>query len=382
MPVVAGECSKHSDSLACRRGLPGWCCGHRVGCKLQGAINSFYSAAIEHEHPGMGQCSTNAATAGVFLQVLEEIHADLAAKASLEVYHQDVPSWHLLVQTYASAAKQCAAVEEVDGAPVGDEAICRAQEEFHQHLDAVLSSALLWAQSVARGAAAPRGSDQSGIAIPECLSSMELQLGLRHVQKVCSSAVAALIAADAAAGAGAAGVAAALAQQLCMLGPMLSMLRSALQHLGMRYLATHQAVAKLSYITCSLFSGLVEEGFCMPEGAEGACIEGWLHRTSCCESLHWVFCMYALSVHLCSPGLAAIRLQARRRRQVTPATWQKAPALEKVTPKEPRTSATSWRTKTSCWAPLRRTSKTQIPKIQVENPKRVRRCGSCFSKFN
>ena len=99
----------------------------------------------------------NAATAGVFLQVLEEIHADLAAKASLEVYHQDVPSWHLLVQTYASAAKQCAAVEEVDGAPVGDEAICRAQEEFHQHLDAVLSSALLWAQSVARGAAAPRG---------------------------------------------------------------------------------------------------------------------------------------------------------------------------------------------------------------------------------
>ena len=107
--------------------------------------------------------------------------------------------------------------------------------------------------------------------VPELLQTLERRMGLPRLQELCSHATSALSQLTAAAAAGQAGppLAARLASTLCLLGPMLSMLRGALCQLALQYLAAHKATAKLAYVAASLFAGLVQEGFCMPEAEAG-----------------------------------------------------------------------------------------------------------------
>lgn len=49
------------------------------------------------------------------------------------------------------------------------------------------------------------------------------------------------------------------------MAPLLRMAAGALQQLGAQLMPLHKATAKLSYVTSSLFVGLLEEGFCTAE---------------------------------------------------------------------------------------------------------------------
>ena len=60
------------------------------------------------------------------------------------------------------------------------------------------------------------------------------------------------------------------------LQPLLSLAGSSLRLLALRYLSLHRDTAKLGYITTSLMAGLVREGFCISEEAEGDGQEGEL----------------------------------------------------------------------------------------------------------
>ncbi len=104
--------------------------------------------------------------------------------------------------------------------------------------------------------------------IPALLQSLERRMGLGRIEELCSHATSALGLLAAATDAPWAGPApgAGLASALCMLAPMLRMLHGALCQLALQYLVAHKATAKLAYVAASLFAGLVQEGFCMPEG--------------------------------------------------------------------------------------------------------------------
>ncbi len=60
------------------------------------------------------------------------------------------------------------------------------------------------------------------------------------------------------------------------LQPLLSLAGGSLRLLALQYLALHRDTAKLGYITTSLMAGVVREGFCISEEAEGDGQEGEL----------------------------------------------------------------------------------------------------------
>ena len=60
------------------------------------------------------------------------------------------------------------------------------------------------------------------------------------------------------------------------LQPLLSLAGGSLRLLALQYLSLHRDTAKLGYITTSLMAGLVREGFCISEEAEGDGQEGEL----------------------------------------------------------------------------------------------------------
>ena len=184
------------------------------------------------------------------------------------------PGWAALLAAFYTAEAETAGFAASISVPGGQQAM--PLQAFAAALEGAIAAALVWAQN-ARPSDSPApeaGDAESEEApaveqepIPKRLATMGTQLGLGRVREVCSRALEALAAvasAPSAAGAGAAAPA-----LLSQLGPMLSLLRCALCQLGLRYLVAHKSVAKLAYVASSLFSGLVEEGFCMPEGTEG-----------------------------------------------------------------------------------------------------------------
>lgn len=231
-------------------------------------------------------------------QALTEAAAELSATGASQEYRTGVPGWHTVVAAFARAAEHSAAWEQRLQAQRSQGAGQKRQQEqreweavvqeFSQGLEGAVAAALVWAQSArppeAEAAAAPGQAEAAAGAmdedaeepvpppsepIPSLLQSLERRMGVAKVEEVCSHAASALAALAAAAGApSGADRAAELAAALGLLAPMLRMLRASLRQLGLRYLAAHKATAKLSYVAASLFAGLVQEGFCMPDGAD------------------------------------------------------------------------------------------------------------------
>ena len=69
------------------------------------------------------------------------------------------------------------------------------------------------------------------------------------------------------------------------LQPLLSLAGSSLRLLALQYLFLHRDTAKLGYITTSLMAGLVREGFCISQEAEGDGQEGELLRNRVSSSM-------------------------------------------------------------------------------------------------
>ncbi|GAB4814208.1 hypothetical protein N2152v2_001254 [Parachlorella kessleri] len=222
-------------------------------------------------------------------QVLQAVHAELSAAGDSQEYRSGVPGWHQLAVAFGEAAAESAQagqLQQASSGHVGQGQEGQSEEAargFSEALEAAVAAALVWAQNArppevgGAGAAAAAGEAREGDdleeplppaqPIPELLQTLERRMGLPRLQELCTHTTSAL--SQLAAAAAGSPLAAKLASTLCLLGPMLSMLQGSLCQLGLQYLAAHKATAKLAYVAASLFAGLVQEGFCMPEAEAG-----------------------------------------------------------------------------------------------------------------
>lgn len=182
---------------------------------------------------------------------------------------QDVPSWRLVVSTFASAAEDINANGLMSDTALDSGLV----EQLKQQVESLVSASLVWAQNVpSQGPKPDRAAGLEGedieeeiMPIPEAMKELERSLGLSRLQRLLQAGTDVL------------STLAALAQhtdvdatakELPAVPALLSMVQSAAASLGLRFLALHAGVSKLAYVVSSLFAGVVEEGFCMPEGTE------------------------------------------------------------------------------------------------------------------
>jgi hypothetical protein len=200
---------------------------------------------------------------------LAVLHAELSQG---EGFAHDLPGFRALVSFLGKALQSQQTVTAPSAPPKGLQPNS-CEQQLLDSLEAAVTSSLLWAQKVRTAEAdaqlvvdGEHYAEAEQQPIPVILRALEKQLGLATAGDVGRHAVSALAALAEAVELQNGNT---LIPMLCTLGPMLSMLCSALRQLAMRYLAAHKHVCKLSYVITSLFGGLMEEGFCMPEGAEG-----------------------------------------------------------------------------------------------------------------
>lgn len=218
-----------------------------------------------------------------------------------------LPGWAALLAAVTAAASESAAASAAFPSAAQHAGGADGQaRQLAEQLEAAVAAALVWAQNAKPPAA---GATEQGPAatdagqqeqqleeaeakaeaeaeaeaeqqpLPELLQQLEGQLGLRRLAELRSHVAAALAALAAVSNVAPSQEAAQVATAAAGLAPMLGLLLCALRQLGLQYLAVHKAAAKLCYISASLFAGLVQEGFCMPEGAEGGL--GRRERWSC-----------------------------------------------------------------------------------------------------
>lgn len=194
-----------------------------------------------------------------------------------------LPSLPELAAAVAAAARDSAAAQASLHSGVEAAAMAAPQQAAQQlagSLEAAVAAALVWAQNakpadspVPEGGAGEAAPEPEQPPLPALLQQLEQQLCLHRAGELGAHAAAVLAALAAASdlppSAAAAEQQAQAASAAAGLAPLLGLQLAALRALGLQYLAVHRGTAKLAYIATSLFAGLVQEGFCMPEGAEG-----------------------------------------------------------------------------------------------------------------
>lgn len=216
------------------------------------------------------------------LSVLQQQLAAGAAAQQQEAESEQaaLPSLPELAAAVAAAARDSAAAQAT--LHTGVEAASAPQQEALQQLagslEAAVAAALVWAQNAkpAEPAAAEGGEEPPQAEqppLPALLQQLEQQLCLHKASELGSHAAAVLAALASASDLPPSAAAAEQQRQAAAaaagLAPLLGLLLAALRALGLQYLALHRSASKLAYIAASLFGGLVQEGFCMPEGADG-----------------------------------------------------------------------------------------------------------------
>lgn len=201
---------------------------------------------------------------------LAVLHAELSQG---EGFVHDLPGIRALVSFLGEAVQSQQTVTAPSVPPVKGLQPNSCEQQLLDSLEAAVTSSLLWAQKVRTAEAdaqlvvdGEHCAEAEQQPLPVILRALDKQLGLATAGDVGRHAVSALAALAEAVEFESGNT---LIPTLYTLGPMLSMLCSALRQLAIRYLAAHKHVCKLSYVITSLFGGLMEEGFCMPEGAEG-----------------------------------------------------------------------------------------------------------------
>jgi midasin len=245
------------------------------------------------------------------------LQQDLAAAGEVQEQQDGaaLPGWAALTAAVAAAAQESAAAGSQlrSGSPDSFIKLPEQQQQLVEQLEAAVTAALIWAQNAKPAAAEPAAPEPAAaeptsaaahaaaageldapeaaseaqeqaeqqqqqqeavhLPLPALLQQLEQRLSLHKAADFASHTTAVLAAVAAASNLPASDGAREQQVQLCAaaagLAPMLSLLLCALRQLGLQYLAVHKAVAKLCYISASLFAGLVQEGFCMPEGTEG-----------------------------------------------------------------------------------------------------------------
>lgn len=242
-----------------------------------GSARTFLPAAV------LVALQTNAGALQALQQQLDAVQAEQHGQGQAEV----LPGWAaLLAATTSAASDSAAASAALAPAAQPDAGVEGQRRQLAEHVEAGVAAALVWAQNAKppvpsaaeQGAASADANDPEQQAaeaqaeqqpLPELLQQLEGQLGLHRAAELRSHVAAALAALAAISDAAPASEAAEAATAAGGLAPLLGLLLCALRQLGLQYLAVHKAAAKLCYISASLFAGLVQEGFCMPEGTEG-----------------------------------------------------------------------------------------------------------------
>lgn len=218
-----------------------------------------------------------------------------------------LPGWAAVVAAFAAAAQHsAAAAQQIPGPPTGQGAApsTGTGQQVGDRVEAAVAAALVWAQQARPVDPGSTEGENGPSPLPELLQQLEGQLALGQAATVCRHVGAALGALAAASSPGEAAGGSAVV--VASLAPMLGMLGAALRQLALKYLAVHKAITKLCYITCSLLTGLVQEGFCMPEGTEG----GWLSLSMPALSNHSVGRHVTVRICSFSPEMCAFSVSA------------------------------------------------------------------------
>lgn len=232
--------------------------------------------------------------------MLCECDAKLTHLSKQKDFDSEVPGWCTLMAAFSEAARAAATsaqqLQVFSRGPDKQPSMQQGHQELGKQLSDCMEGAveamLVWAQQarpnitnaaeerVEQDAIEDRTADSEApeemdalatLPIPELLRSLESCMQAARVQTVCSQVTAALAKLAVATGDPSnSALCSRMVAGLSLLAPMLIMLRCALCQLALQYLGALKATSKLSYICTSLFSGLVQEGFCMPEAeAEG-----------------------------------------------------------------------------------------------------------------
>lgn len=254
--------------------------------ELQQAADAL-SAVHARLQQGLTQLGSLTATSFTFangqLFVTTELHAAVQeAHAVLKLLasevddspHASQPGWGALAAAFSKAAEQSDI--EISQEELSAEALLH---EVAAKVEALVETGLVWAQGLKEkelsGAKAEDDEDPGeAVPLPSAVQAATRRLGLPRLMQVLDHGTAALKLLAQVADTGDAAATTRAASLLASVGPMLSMLRAGLWQLVARSLSLHRSVTKLTYVTSALFAGVVEEGFCIPDGEEGEPQEG------------------------------------------------------------------------------------------------------------
>lgn len=295
---------------------------------------------------------------------------EAACTELLHSQHAAMPGWHHLAEAFQAVASGVASPADATAPSTSG---AEALQQLMASTESIVASALVWAQntcgSIPAGGEAEHGQHEASVdeswaeLLPKALDELNRRMGLDRAMQLVhhgSDAFAALAAlADshdpAMLSAGAAVVHAA--------APLLRLMHAALWQLGARYLALHLATSKLGYIASSLFAGVVQEGFCMPDagGGESSFLDASLVVVAVAQTL-----LMTATTFDC--------LQRARPQTVKAKSWR-APASARVTRGVPRTSLMSWRIRIRCLGRSKRgrSSKRSSSRTRVQSEKMTSR---------
>ncbi|KAG7670517.1 hypothetical protein KSW81_003079 [Nannochloris sp. 'desiccata'] len=221
--------------------------------------------------------------------VLDEVSVELSHQAQ----HTGQPGWATVLSALQEASSKQTSTPVVSASAGGESTIESSTilQHMADEVEAMIQAELLWAQNAldndSTKSAVENEEEEEEEAVqqhhlPIAIDSANKRLGIHQLTKLISHANNALgylasFADSSNIGGDTASTAANVASAAAMLSaavPMLRMLRAAIWQSAARAIALHRSVAKLSYISTALFAGVLEQGFCMPEGEEGQPQEG------------------------------------------------------------------------------------------------------------
>ena len=225
----------------------------------------------------------------VALEKSDSVLVEVASELSQQVQHVEQPGWAAVVSAVQDA---CSSPSSLVNNAAAVPTTAASEEELLSQLagevEGVVQAELLWAQNTLEKDSQQQQLDkneeeedeeqqQQQQHLPDSLDSARKRLGLTHLTTLVDHLMSALSCLAALADSKNnnnnnvhAGV-----RMLTAAVPMLRVLRVAVWQATVQCLAFHRSITKLTYITAALFTGVMEEGFCVPDsGEEGEAQEG------------------------------------------------------------------------------------------------------------
>lgn len=211
------------------------------------------------------------------LQSTNNLLQDLATELAQQADHVGQPGWAGVVTALQHAFDSNTVADSAES-QLNKEDSGAILEKLAAEVEAMVQAELLWAQNtltdkpsttvVTPGDATIEESNEEAQQLPAAMESTSKTLGVAYLTNIADHATTALSFLAGLADSGDSSKIESGAAMLTAVVPMLRLLRAAVWQAAARCLALHRSMAKLTYITSALFAGIMEQGFCMPEGGE------------------------------------------------------------------------------------------------------------------